>query len=305
MASTHTEQTLHVSEYVRLFCKLHALVAGGEGSTDAANELREELDYHWRNLTSEEVSLVDGLAIDLSRIGADWESPKKIHITLLAEFEELKNSRNWIETLGFLRKHELLLPRAQVFALRGFCWAEIGQYTAATYFLGEAIRIAPDDLRFQGLFLSNMVRAEKLDDARRQALVVAARGSDPVELFLAADILFKCAVATNDSPAASELRQICEVAARGRAALEEPPSELWRRQLAFSGQLSQAMAYELLGDRPRAFDAVRAAMALAPKGVGNISGSENWPDETTDGEQFRRVLEERLEQSHELSSSFA
>ncbi len=305
MASTHTEQTLHVSEYVRFFCKLHALVAAGDGGTDAANELREELDYHWRNLTSEEVSLVDALAIDLSRIGADWASPEKIHTKLLGEFEELKRSKNWFQLLAFLRKHEVLLPPAHVCALRGIWWAEFRHYVAATYFLGEAVRIDPGDLRFQGLLLSNMVRAENFDDARRQALAVAARGSDPVALLLAADILFECAVATNDAPAASDLRQICDIADRGRAALEEPPREPWRRQLAFSGQLSHAICSELLGDRPRALVAMRAAKALAPNVVGNDSGSENWPDETTDGEQFRKVLEERLEQSHEMSSSLA
>jgi tetratricopeptide (TPR) repeat protein len=269
MASTQIDQDCdHISEYIRLFSKLHTLVVRGDGSTDAANELREDLDYHWRHLTADELTLADALAIDLAAIGTERTAPASVPDEIAHAFESAKRSQDWQHALEVLRSNEPLLPPDDVASLRGICWARLGHYQAAALFLDDAIRLKPTVELWRAYFRC-LVRSRQFENVKQRALKLVNETDDPYLLFIAADVLYECARAPQPGNGMLHhqlLKDIVRIATRATTALSEEPRDELHKSVVCAAQLSQAICFELLGERERAIEILGKARSRVPGG---------------------------------------
>ncbi len=289
--------TDNFSRYVRLFCQLYSQIQSASGDDDKADAIRDEMDRPWRQLTSDEFSFANELAIDLSHLTEERDPPTELRRDVLHQFRNVKDSQDWRALLAFLRAHEDKLPLADVSALRGICWMELGQPFPAVLFMADAVRRRPSDLRLKWHLLRYRLQAEQYEQARSEALALAGRGASPLELLLAADVLFDCISILGGDNTTGELAKIVEIAARGASALPNSPRGSWQNCVAGAGLLSQALSFELLGEQQNAITAAKKAFEILPERVDSQNGVE--PESCQKGNgAFRSTIVEKRAEAH-------
>lgn len=51
--------------YLRLMLELHELIRCGAGESEAADNVRDEMDAPWKKMSSEELELVERVSVEL------------------------------------------------------------------------------------------------------------------------------------------------------------------------------------------------------------------------------------------------
>jgi hypothetical protein len=150
MSTARVDMTLHLDRYIHLLCHLDALIFEGEGDSEPADELRDEMEVHWRSLTPDELKLTDGLAIDLAHIGEDGLAPQpsggaRSSDRALPDDHQLLGSAlqagDWDRVLEIIRENEAQITKSQAAALRGIAWDRLGHPQVAALFFEEAARL--------------------------------------------------------------------------------------------------------------------------------------------------------------------
>jgi hypothetical protein len=65
MIDVHPRSSKACLECARLLGLLHAKIRGGDGDSPEADELRDQMDVHWAQLTPEEIEQMRRLSADL------------------------------------------------------------------------------------------------------------------------------------------------------------------------------------------------------------------------------------------------
>ncbi len=71
MTKQESKSEIALLEYVGLLVELEKLIATGAGDSEAADELRDQMDAPWRRLNSRELAFVDRLAAELATLVSD------------------------------------------------------------------------------------------------------------------------------------------------------------------------------------------------------------------------------------------
>lgn len=129
-------------ESVRLMVRLHYAMTTGDPDGPEAEAIRDAMESPWYAMTATEQELVGGLSEDLYTIGEERAVSGELAHVFDSELTSALTASGPEHTLEVLREHRLELPPEQVAALRGICWARLGQPDAAKPFFEEAARIA-------------------------------------------------------------------------------------------------------------------------------------------------------------------
>ena len=92
-------------QYERLLLTLHNLIAEGQGNTDVADDLREQMDQFWPAIDEKDRMILSGLSADLYMIsGKEIRVPSDAIATELdVRRAELYKQRQWTEFLDLMR----------------------------------------------------------------------------------------------------------------------------------------------------------------------------------------------------------
>ena len=145
--------------------RLHQLITVGQGDDSAADAVRDEMDSVCHELTPDEDLVLRGLSADLYSIGQLAASSPAVNEATLAAIKASELAEDWPAVLGILRDSKLALASHYLQFMRGVCWAHLGQLEVAIAFLGDALRLAPDEPTIKVWLLSVMIQAKRFDDA--------------------------------------------------------------------------------------------------------------------------------------------
>jgi len=152
--------------YVKHLLALHHLYLAGKSESDEADEVRDEMDGPWREMTSHEIAITDGLSADLYSIG------QNINLSLSEdrklEFEAIKfqlSRMNWVTTLDLARKYSAKLSSGEQSYLRGTCWSELGFPDVSVEFLRDMINQGPVSVLEQSAYFSALQDIKEYDEA--------------------------------------------------------------------------------------------------------------------------------------------
>lgn len=207
---TNQGQTLseEFHRHETLAVKLHELFLAGLGESPEAEEIRDQMDFTWRKLSTEEIEWDNGIAEDLNNLENHISSalPSLVQIDefqrkLFAEpwFAEANELRRRMQVLAFLRK-EYKANKASAFGVRR---AQVDQYFELTlYRVGLLISEVSEKIwpefrisTIRGLRFLNR-NSEAIEKAK--SILKSPASVTPDEVNFACDILFDLGTTTSD-----------------------------------------------------------------------------------------------------------
>lgn len=295
MIRANPSRTDPFSKSVELLRELHILTLQGEDESEAADQIREAMEAPWRQLSSEQKARLEGLSVDLYSIGETFTSPAVPSDGGAAEIEQAIFSKDWDKALQILRFQRGLRP-ADVAALRGVAWTELGHPEIAALFFAEAYRLDPRNVDFKANYLRSLVHSERTGEARTQALDRIDDTTDPYEVLLSAEILFDCAQryrnASDGEAPESEFHRIINLIERGLRLLgEQSLDQSWAKRVC-TAYLTVALCYDALGDEQRAGESYEDARNVRSK-AGFVLAQEPLPPQVGPASKgFHELLEQ-------------
>src|SRR6266700_1979059 len=144
----------HFREYERLLERLHSLIAAGNGDTDEAEAVRDDMEIAWRQLSPEELDRLDGLLGALYMLQYDEvfepiDGDESAHETLNAELRAAWRQERWEDVIRLLRKGPPSMPMDEVAYLRANAYDQLGHVDAALLFMEHAARLKPHDVTYE------------------------------------------------------------------------------------------------------------------------------------------------------------
>lgn len=271
MTPTVTVDNPHYVEYIRLLLELHALMAQGNGETEAADELREKMVRPWTQLDPREMSRLRGLSADLYMLEGD-ELPEHVEPAerspqrLTAGWQAAWNAKDWDELLALLRIGLPFLDQAQVAYLRGRCWAELRHPEVALLFFDHAARRNPQFVNYRVLAIESLMQLGRLPDALDWAhRIVADETADPRLLFKAADVLLRSAETMSEEDARERLGAVIDVIRRALQKETTLPEKERITEVTVAAHAELGYCFEHRGQTDAAIDAYRRALELGPR----------------------------------------
>ena len=154
---------------------LQELAMKGQDDTPEVDALHDQMDGAWNTLSGDERRRLKGLSADLymlegkeiqDRIVSEGDSA-----TWKAELQRLNLEADWEGVLRLLRVRPKSFREAHAAYLRGRCYDELGEPTAAIAFLAFAFRLDPAKAIIASILLDLLQRCGRL----KEALVEAKR----------------------------------------------------------------------------------------------------------------------------------
>lgn len=260
------------AESVRLLRDLHFLTIAGKDESPEADAIRDAMEMPWWRLSALEQERVSGLSGDLYTLGEVDRSTTPTSSGGHQLLDSAVQAGDWDRALAILRENEDQITSSQAAALRGIAWDRLGHPEVAVLFFEEATRLEPNDLGMCIAYHRLLVKSCQFEKAKAAAEELAASATDPLRLFLAADVLFDCAVDWPDVDL-DMLPRVIEIAERGTIALKTPPSAESLSQLVCSGLLCLAMSKDLLNDRSRVAEVCAQARRIYPSVFDSLNSS--------------------------------
>ena len=199
------------SEYMRHLVRLHELIAQGQGDSEEADAIRDQMDWPWSQLNRRQIELADGLAGDLYTLGTNrsatgWKKPNA------EEFVEAVQREDWASALKFVRRQEASMSPASVASLRGACWARLKQSAVALKFIEESIRLEPPSSETLIWSMFCLIESGRATDTVPRARELLHTSSELMLRRAALEVLFAAASISPDAERRAMLRDACELA---------------------------------------------------------------------------------------------
>jgi tetratricopeptide (TPR) repeat protein len=276
----------------QLVIDLHLFDIAGLEEAPEAKAVRKELDCRLSRLDGVQGERQRGLLADLRSIGVSREAAAAGSKQAAHDFEAAIKRHEWDLALTILREHESEISPAEVAAMRGICWAQLGNHEIAALFFGEAARQNPTNIEILSCSLRSLIRCGHFDDARRKARFIINKEADPFRLMLAADILSDCIMATGYEATRDEFEEIVNVVDRA-AADSTAISDNWNlRQLMCSAYLGAAISCERLGDLRRAENLYRTAHLFYDAGSSPASRASRSDQKWWGGSSLASIIQQ-------------
>ena len=132
-------------EHARLLIRLHELIAEGNGDSDEADIVRDQMEPSWYSMNYLEQDRVGSLSGDLYELSEN--GPKPLAMTAEErkawgqEWKTAYEAGDWDKVLDLLRRPPLDVSRQDIFLLRGRAWEKLGDAEVAAVFMKEAERL--------------------------------------------------------------------------------------------------------------------------------------------------------------------
>jgi tetratricopeptide (TPR) repeat protein len=254
--------------YECLLKQLHALIANGRGEFEDAEQIREQMDAPWHQLTEAEQIRLSGLSADLYQL-QDAESLRHVHTPLSQaqlwdRIREAQAWNDWDGVLGLLRQRDPEIPPEAVAFSRTRAYDSLGQSDTALLFLDRAFRHNANDPQYAALRLMLRCRAGHIPEAAVEAreLLSTRKNAAPFLLITAADVVLQSIQAASDSEKAEACHQILDslrpvLAKRGTR--ESVPADYF-----VVGQAIRAWCFSQLGQHHECVAALNLAVEADP-----------------------------------------
>src|SRR5438034_643962 len=92
-------------EYVDRLVRLHRLIAAGQGDSDAAEAVRDEMDLPWRKMSEREIALARDLSIDLYTISDPPPQPESLRPEFRSQINAAVDDQKYLEALRLVREN--------------------------------------------------------------------------------------------------------------------------------------------------------------------------------------------------------
>jgi hypothetical protein len=133
--------------YARLLRELHTLIAAGNGDSEAADALRDQMDAPWEGLTEREQDRLGGLSEDLYALTQGGARPvvrsPAEDARWRQELSEALQEKDCDRALALLRQPPSDVPPGAIASLQARCWESLGDPETALLFLRQAERLNP------------------------------------------------------------------------------------------------------------------------------------------------------------------
>lgn len=271
----------HYTEYEASLKSLHQLIAGGEGDSDAADVLREEMDRSASELSHEEMTRLRGLSADLYMLQDDEifepPSPGKEPSSLIPEhlptrMAEAEESGNWEAILTLLRKGAAGLPQEERAYRRAEAYEGLGHLDTALLFVRHAVERDPGNSSYRWDLLRLLEEMDQRDELYQKASEYLLDESSSPELRIyAAVLLFGLTREQTEEQALPAFERMVSALEPALSLLPQS-SKLLRPDLPAYGHLTLGFCYQQLGRPDLALRAFTEA-AYYPRHRGNALGA--------------------------------
>ena len=270
--------------YETLLIQVHKLIASGDGDSDAADALREQMDDPWYRLSEDEQARLRGLSGDLYLLvnseKTEPEFPPGITSREWAEhLQEARDWSDWTTVLSMVRRRPALLPPEEAALLRAQAYDALGHPNPALLFLDFAHRVNKKDAAYRAVRMLMLSNAARWNEAVSDADRIVKGGEPELALLVAAADVFLLHAGTLDDVAKDEAyRRVLDAV---RPAIEKKSvAGATPMSLIASAHLIRATAFWELGERTEALAAVDAAVDSDPgdrvlKGIRELLHREN------------------------------
>jgi len=270
MVTAQDRNNTHYREYVRLLKRLHELIASGQGESDAANAIRDELDQRVGYLNQCEYRRAEGLCEDLYTLVEDEPPPVSAMSVKPRSREQIASDlnvhwgRDWDRVLELLREGAHTIPLDVASYARGRCWAELGDPNTALLFLARASQLNPTNANYAVLVMNTLTELERFDEAVAIAKTCIQHTRNSRLHIKAADVLFSLARFVDSLQGEPLYRQVISITENALATEESLPPDQQLPSLAVAGYVLQGMSYEALGQSADARQSFDCAIAIDP-----------------------------------------
>lgn len=201
---------------VDLLIDLHHEMSSGDPDGKRADEIREEMEIDWHELSDHEQSLLRGLSADLYSIGQTWQAEPQIPVEAGQPIWKAIGEEQWEVLLNSTRAIERTIPPEGVAYFRGVAWFHLGQPNVAAEFFAEAIRTSKRVLpAYLHYYLYTLLALGRVEEAVPLAEQVVAESEDPLLLLDAAEVFFVQSTTVSNSRGEEILNRARKVALRG------------------------------------------------------------------------------------------
>ena len=138
-------------QYKKLLLQLHEMNRQGTDQTDEADVIRDQMDAPGYRLNEKELERVNGLSADLYMISGEEVSLPETPPMTLQDFLSNCLSKNWDRVLEYFRAGPPGVSERVIASSRALCWGALGDYDVALLFADYALKLSPDDKRYQKL----------------------------------------------------------------------------------------------------------------------------------------------------------
>lgn len=277
-------------EAERLLRRLHQIIAAGEGSSDEANEIREEASSYWGRLTLREQRRLQRLSAELKMFTGD----EVAHVVRHPKANSLKrkkssnrhaagkpgkpneemrlrllikqqwNARRFEGVLETLRAHPSLWSAEDLAALRASAYRHLGHVDTSLLFLSWVAERRPTRHDYQILINTLLVELGRMDEAIARAKAFIGSEAVPSSLLLSsAMVLWQSISGSRAEMNTATAGEILEAVERS---LRQPLDSLAKLpSLKVAAFVMLSVVRRRLGDYTGALAASNEGLALMPQ----------------------------------------
>jgi len=238
-----------LGEYADRLVRLHWHISQGQGDSDAADEVRDEMDLPWRRMSEDEIQLMSDLSVDLYSITDPPCEVQPLQHEFKSSLNDVLDRQAYRDALGLVRENAAQLDPSAAAFLRGVCWSGLGFPSAAAEFFMHAERCQPGMLETRLCALSCLISSSREKEALDHADKWARETDHPALLLKAAEVEFLNAVRFADERSLQLFRQTIMLAER---ALEAGKSDYITDAQITIALLQIAVSHFNLGDISKA-----------------------------------------------------
>jgi tetratricopeptide (TPR) repeat protein len=235
-------------EYESLLKQLHRLIATGNGNSEEADAVRDEMDRPERELSSEELTRLNGLSADLYMLQGDevFERPGEDPWTpqqLAAHLKSAWTREDWEGVLQLLRQGPTFIDRDRIAYMRAWAYSELGHPDTSLLFMEYAADLNPREPQYRLQLIEQLSQLGRHAEARERVdEYIQDDSSSPALLIKAASVLFRAARASDRETASPVYEQAIQLLRRALPTASDALPDV-----VASGYLTLGLCYEALG----------------------------------------------------------
>lgn len=198
--------------YAHLLLRLHELSLSGQDEGEEADNLRDQMTYHWYRMSAKEQERMRWLSADLYTIEEGGAKSKEMTAEEKREYQdELRQALATDEPdrqLEILRRpYPKSFEPATIPYLQSQAWERLGNPEVTLLFLREAERLSPKEYRaFVTHLLNRLDRKEEAEVYARRLLDDPQ--SSPVDIYFASSVFRERLQSLSDSEAGRILKRL-------------------------------------------------------------------------------------------------
>jgi tetratricopeptide (TPR) repeat protein len=276
-------------EYESLLVRLHALITEGEGDSEQADTVREQMEPPERKLNRPEQDRLNGLSADLYMLSGEevLQHPPvaPTQDELHEHLKEYEQWNDWQSVLALLRRRPHLVNDDAVAFTRARAYAALGHHLPALLFFEFCMKRRPHDPDMQALYLFRLKDAGFADRAIAHARQYAASpGASP-------DLLIAVAATYFEIGGGGEAQTVLSLLSRALVSIS-PPNRARVRFVVLAYVLA-AHCLALLGRSADAVAALDEALRLRPGDAAIMEARDSVLESGTRdvAERFKRAAE--------------